>query len=399
MIGASAEELSAAVQWYYWGFFVSPLITYALPCTSFSNQLQLRFPDFLPVAFLILGSLSLSVALIMDCWYHKWLDTHNKTGNPIKLIFQVLNYTRKNKCPRLRSALTYIDEEHPSRIDFGKHKFGGPFTEEEVEDVKTVFRLIPLLVSVFGAFLSLDHYDQYGLHAIITTKRTFECVQNMKSTVYYVTAFLLIPIYRFVLYPLFHNYIPSMLTVMAAGLYLCLVVAVIELNIMSIGHFYSDVNFYCIFDDRSQTSILYWPWVVIIDFANGVGAVLAVCFLFEFVIAQTPNRMRGIMMGMVITANGFGVLGTHVLAKIFQQLQAASPNCVFYYYLVLSLLLLLILIVFVILAKRYKLREREKHINIQAIVEEHNERYFDQKEEYRREVARRVEYMSESYQY
>ena len=41
----------------------------------------------------------------------------------------------------------------------------------------------------------------------------------------------------------------------------------------------------------------------------------------------------------------------------------------------------------VILAKRYKLREREKHIDIQAIVEEHYERYFDQEEEYMREAA------------
>ena len=49
----------------------------------------------------------------------------------------------------------------------------------------------------------------------------------------------------------------------------------------------------------------------------------------------------------------------------------------------------MILIVFVILAKRYKLREREKHINIQAIVEEHYERYFDQEEEYMREAAHR----------
>ena len=35
--------------------------------------------------------------------------------------------------------------------------------------------------------------------------------------------------------------------------------------------------------------------------------------------------------------------------------------------------------------KRYKLRERERHVNIQAIVEEHYERYFDQEEEYMRE--------------
>ena len=105
---------------------------------------------------------------------------------------------------------------------------------------------------------------------------------------------------------------------------------------------------------------------------------LVMCSLFEFVVAQAPNRMRGIMMGLMITAFGFGTIGNYILSKIFQQLQAASPSCAFYYYLVLSLLLLLILIVFVILAKRYKLREREKHINIQAIVEEHYERYFDQ---------------------
>ena len=66
----------------------------------------------------------------------------------IKLIYEVLNYAQKNKYPRLRSAFTYIDEEQPSRLDFGKqYKFGGPFTEEEVEDVKTVSRLMPLLVA------------------------------------------------------------------------------------------------------------------------------------------------------------------------------------------------------------------------------------------------------------
>ena len=64
----------------------------------------------------------------------KWIDRTHKVTNPIKLIIQVLNYTRKHRYPERRSAFTYIDEEQPSRIDFGKEKFGGPFTEEEVED-------------------------------------------------------------------------------------------------------------------------------------------------------------------------------------------------------------------------------------------------------------------------
>ena len=49
------------------------------------------------------------------------------------------------------------------------------------------------------------------------------------------------------------------------------------------------------------------------------------------------------------------------------------------------------LIIFVLVAKRYKLRERERHVNIQAIVEEHYERYFDQEKEYMREAAKMYE--------
>ena len=351
MIGASADELSAAVQWYYWEFNVALAISGVLGCVHISNQSQ--FLGILSVVLLTLGSLSLLAVLIMDCLYHKWLDTHNKTGNPIKLIFQVLNYTRKNKYPRLRSALTYIDEEHPSRIDFGKHKFGGPFTEEEVEDVKTVYRLIPLLVAAFGVSFSLEINDQLGLHTIPTTRTTFMCVQNLKRTVFYVTPVILIPFYRFILHPLVHKYIPSILMIMGAGLFLCLLVTVIELNIVSIGHFYSNAS-HCIFDSHTVTGTLPIPlyWVLIIEFANGVGVVLVMCSLFEMVIAQTPNRMRGIMMGVVIVMLGLGTLSNAIFAKIILQFQAASPSCVFYYYLVLSLLLLLILIVFVIIAKR-----------------------------------------------
>ena len=388
MIGASAEELSAAVQWYYWSCNLSPVINSVLYCTSISHEHQF-IKNTLPIVFLVIGSLSLSAALILDCLCHKSLDTHNKTGNPIKLIYQVLNYARKNKCPRHRSALTYIDEEHPSRIDFGKHKFGGPFTEEEVEDVKTVFRLVPLLlVTLFGAYLTLDPYDQLSLHAFQATKQTLYCVRTVKFTAYYGTSVLLIPVYRFILHPLIGKYIPSMLKIMAAGFCLCIAATVMQLSVLSIGHFYSNSS-HCIFGDNIKTSTISTPlyWVLIIDIINGVGVVLIACTLFEFVMAQTPNRMRGIMMGLILTAIGFRVLGSFTLVIIFQQFQTASPSCVFYYYLVLSLLLLLILIVFVILAKRYKLRERERHVNTHTIVEEHYERYYELEEEYKKAIV------------
>ena len=51
---------------------------------------------------------------------------------------------------------------------------------------------------------------------------------------------------------------------------------------------------------------LYWP--LISDITVGVGAVLVSCSSIEFIMAQTPNRMRGFMMGTVCTLLGIGYL-------------------------------------------------------------------------------------------
>ena len=388
MIGASAEELSAVVQWYWWGSNAGILIQSIFHCVPIPRQLQ--FLDILPVVFLSLGSLSLSTALIMDCLCHKWLDTNDKTGNPIKLIFRVLNYARNNKYPRLRSAFTYIDEEQPSRLDFGKHKFGGSFTEEEVEDVKTIFRITPLLVAVFvPGLVFFEMYNQFDLHATPTTTATFECVSvGLKVNIISIVPLFLVPVYRFT-FPFISKYIPSMLKVMGIGIFLCLASTVIKLAVDSIGHFYSNAS-HCIFDEKADTGTILIPlyWVLIIELINGVGFTMTMCTLFEFVMAQTPNRMRGIMMGLLLMIAGLAGLSIMLLATLFQYFPTATPSCVFYYYLVLSLLMLLILVVYVVLARRYKLRERERHVNMQAIVEEHYERYFDQEEEYLRENAK-----------
>ena len=148
MIGASADDIGAAVQWNFWTFSIGVLPQYlvCLPIPQLQNNL--------PVLSIPLTFLGLSVILITDCLFHTWLDNSFRSNNPFKIIFQVLNYARKTKYPGRRSALTYFDEEEPSRLDYGKHKFGGPFTEEEVEDVKTILRLLPVFLSLFGAFVA-----------------------------------------------------------------------------------------------------------------------------------------------------------------------------------------------------------------------------------------------------
>ena len=379
MIGASADDISAIVQWYYWSFSLglsAPYFIAILPIEQLQQNVSVIIS--LTITFLCLSSV-----LITDCLCHKWLDIHYKSSSPFKTIFKVLNYARKTKYPEHRSAFTYIDEEEPSRLDYGKHKFGGPFTEEEVEDVKTIFRLLPLLSSVFITSINST------LNAYKLLSTTLDLQYNM--IMLFVLPLLLIPAYRFIVFPLLHNRIPSLIKRVGAGLVIILIGNLLNLTVDTIEHLHSN-NTQCMFSDTSHGSAanslsipLYW--LLISASVSGVGQTLVLCSSLEFIMAQSPNRMRGVMMGLATVFLGFGCLVLYGLQRVLAHFSNATPSCGFYYYLVLSILLILSFVLFTIAAKRYKLRERDRHVNIQAIAEEHYERYLDQEEEYMREAA------------
>ena len=377
MIGASADDISAIVQWYYWSFSLGVSVPYFIAILPIQQLQQNLSVTCLTIIFLCLSSV-----LITDCLCHKWLDIHYKSSSPFKTIFKVLNYARKTKYPEHRSAFTYIDEEEPSRLDYGKHKFGGPFTEEEVEDVKTIFRLLPLFLTIGGPSIN----STINAYKFLST--TLNLQYNM--IILLVSPLLLIPAYRFIVFPLLHNRIPSLIKRAGAGLVIILIGNLLNLTVDTIEHLHSN-NTQCMFSDTSHGSAnslsipLYW--LLIPTIVSGVGQTIILCSSLEFIMAQSPNSMRGVMMGLATVFLGFGSLVLYGLEQVLAHFSNATPSCGFYYYLVLSILLILSLVLFTIAAKRYKLRERDRHVNIQAIAEEHYERYLDQEEEYMREAA------------
>ena len=154
---------------------------------------------------------------VTNYFFKHWLDTTTQITNPIKLIGKVLNYARKNKYPRNRSALTYWEKDYPSRLDLGKEKYGGPFSEEQVEDFKTVLQLIPLLlICLIPLGFLWDSQlltESFSVHA----KHSFRFVSFFQNSHYIITG-LLILLYQFLIYPCFYNYIPSMLKRIGLGL-------------------------------------------------------------------------------------------------------------------------------------------------------------------------------------
>jgi hypothetical protein len=135
------------------------------------------------------------------------------------LIYKVIKFAIVTKHPRCRSAFTYCEDELPSRIDFGKSKYGGPFTTEQVEDVKTLLRLLPL-ISIFGMIASLlvaaitlrvyleKQYNQfassisYAVHELGSKDIVAECYTETSLTnSVHLGILLLVIFHEFVMYP------------------------------------------------------------------------------------------------------------------------------------------------------------------------------------------------------
>ena len=121
-----------------------------------------------------------------------------------------------------------------------------------------------------------------------------------------------------------------------------------------------------------------WYWKIGPLGLHGAGQAIVYIFLFEFIIAQSPDKMKGFVIGLKVA---FGAFAPSFLLGFFS-LYLSNTLCLD---LTVCVSLAVLFVAFLFLSKCYTLRERNREINIQAIVEEHYERYMDQEEEYMRQ--------------
>ena len=180
----------------------------------------------LPPASLTIACAIAIATLILFLVNRKHFYIQRAGLNPFKNIYKVLKYSWKHKVPEHRSAFTYWEEDIPPRIDLGKNKYGGPFTNEEVEDTKTFLRILPLLLCLYGYHLAGDGYsapEQLQRTSCPSLPVLLLIVANPLhiSTIVTVVG---IPMYHFVftrLFPWLKNIL--LLTKMWIGMYLSLV--------------------------------------------------------------------------------------------------------------------------------------------------------------------------------
>ncbi len=143
MPSGSGEEFSGFIHWYYWtrNLGVGIVLT-VLVCTA-SHDLIIVIQSAIEL-------MCITVALILCYFLKKHLVIEPPGNNPFKTVYRVLKFASQHKSPINRSSLTYWEDKLPSRMDLGKSRYGGPFSTESVEDVKTFLQIAGVLLFLWG---------------------------------------------------------------------------------------------------------------------------------------------------------------------------------------------------------------------------------------------------------
>ena len=232
-------------------------------------------------------------------------------------MFKVLKFAVNHTHPIRRSAFTYCEDELPSRLDLGKEKYGGPYTTEQVEDVKAFLGIVLLLLTT-GPIFAAD----IAVNAILPSLAANSDIHNN----YFYTSGCLtpliivvfIPLYICLLRPFIHDHIPGMLKRMGLGMMLLLISGLSSLLMGFLGH---DCFHVSVDDWPSECPISLFTYfnisphyLIIQSTLNAIGCMFFHIAIYKFICAQSPHSMKGFLIGTHFAIKGiFHLLGTLVV--------------------------------------------------------------------------------------
>ena len=364
MPDASSENITSFIFWYLGSLMAglwmgSSVYTLMSNCIS-QTSLVYSISSLLPV-------LSTCCVLCSDFLLgRKWLIIESSSPQSLKHIFRVLKFAAKHKAPLNRSALTYWEEDIPSRMDLAKTRYGGPFTTEQVEDVKTFLKLLivllPLCLIVPG--LVAHGFDVTHMNSVYIHK-----VPLCAAKVIYVfsynplwCAILGALLYEVCIWPLINIRLPSLLkrigiasvmTILLNIAYLCWTIAS------------SHVTF------PAHTFLIFDAVYTILAFFTLYHLLASV---FEFICAQSPYSARALMIGYTVVIVALSFVIAFLLVYGFYKI--CSNNCSLIHDSIALAMAIVGFILHCILAHWYKRRVRDDIDTPHRWVEEVYDRYL-----------------------
>jgi len=367
---ASGSQLSSLISWSIF----STTLGFWLGMNQFSILadcfLTSDSSSYEPVTKLTV-SCSMAICLILYFLFKHKLVDNSLPSNTVRQIYEVLKYAYKHKFPQRRSAMTYWEDAPVSRLNLGKTKYGGPFTNEQVEDVKTFLRVSLLF---FGVMLYLEclylhghsvFYIDNGVNnslSIVDSLPEDNCTKSVIHTFsvrdnWWMMVFAIV--YELILIPVWGYRMPNILHRLT-------IVGVAVVPLVLADSAIITVNSFSLI----KGSLNLFAYQVMLSLCIGVLKSSFYITGLEFICAQVPYTMRNYFITIALSSSwSFPVL-TSVLFDIFEK-YCESERCSFYYMTTCLAMCFVSFATFLRLIKTYRRRSRGQE-------DEHQQRWVEE---------------------
>ena len=145
-----ADHQSLFIHWYVWLNYLAILVVQLM--AQFFTPVNNNYFILQELIFIVLAIVILCIVVSLVHYNKHWFIIDTARSNPYKIVCRVTKFARQHKVPIRRSAFTYCEDDIPSGLDLGKSKYGGPFTTEQVEDVKAFYGISKLIFTLGFVF-------------------------------------------------------------------------------------------------------------------------------------------------------------------------------------------------------------------------------------------------------
>ncbi len=264
----------------------------------------------------------------------------------------------------------------PSGLDLGKTKYGGPFSTEEVEDVKVFYGILKFLVALGPITALITMNDQ----SYFIDLRVNEIIRFFYNTISGLLIVILIPLYIWLIRPFVYYYLPSMLKRIGFGIIVMalamLCTALIletasNLKFADINCDYTSIDITFNFSVDNDISVYYVN--IIPKCLYSLSILLYQIAYYEFICSQSPNSMKGFLIGLSFAINGAFQVLFSILLTIISHIQFSTPHlsCGLVYYLICISLAAASLLLYVYFARKYQPRKRDEICPVYRYAEEY----------------------------
>ena len=357
LLEASSTEITSFITWYTLTMFACGITM------QFSSSCSSHY-----VIVLVLA-IHLTMALGSNYVFSHWLDKEQKVFNSLPLIRKTVQYTIKNR-QNWKRLFALGNRSALSKLNVAKTMYGGPFLSEQVEDVKTFFRILAVIAIVLLVFSGIPstmyaagilepHFHHYRSHARVCYKAL-----SIKYAHFILTVFV-VALHQTIIHPVCHKCIPKVriTTKMFISILFFFASVMILLGIESVSYHkqlgLNQTIIKCSFQ-RHQDIQSYF--VILPQTMIALSGFLLISVGIEFVCAQAPLYMKGLLFGIGYALYGLGSLIQSVISLPFIHNRSvwdkAPLTCGIWFFIIQGVIVLVGFFIVVIVIKRYRRRTR-----------------------------------------